>query len=121
MSTSELGLVAEEYVAQYLESKGYQILDRNFRKPWGELDLVAEKEGVVIFVEVKASKMETLGFEPEVRGSHDKLKKVVRTARTYLAEKCYPSYQPWQVDLVAVVLDQSRNTLKIRHYKNIEF
>ena len=46
--TSELGFFAEHYAAEYLKSKGYTILGHNYRKPWGEIDIIAEKEGIVI-------------------------------------------------------------------------
>ena len=60
--TSELGFFAEHYCAEYLKSKNYKILGHNYRKPWGEIDVIVEKEGVVIFVEVKASKKDIAGF-----------------------------------------------------------
>ncbi len=42
MSTSELGFLAENLAARYLEKRGYAILELNYRKPWGEIDIVAQ-------------------------------------------------------------------------------
>lgn len=120
MSTTELGFIAEGYAGRYLESKGYKILGHNYRKPWGELDIIAQKEGIIIFVEVKASREEVSGFEPEIRAGWRKMSKVIRTARTYLADKKYSSEQEWQIDVVAVAFDKNRGTAKFRHFKNIE-
>lgn len=118
--TSELGFFAEHYAAEYLKTKGYQILGHNYRKPWGEIDVIAQKEGTIIFVEVKANKKEIQGFEPELRVSPDKRHRMARIARTYLSDQNYPEEQTWQLDILAVTFDKERGVAKIRHYKNIE-
>lgn len=120
MSTSELGFLAENLAARYLEKRGYAILGLNYRKPWGEIDIIASKEGILVFVEVKANRKIIAGFEPELRANHPKIVKVVRTARTYLAEKKYSPLQEWQVDVISVGLDEPREVAKIRHFKNID-
>ena len=48
------GNLGEELTASFLEGKGYKIIERNYRKKWGEIDIVAELDGVLHFVEVKA-------------------------------------------------------------------
>lgn len=118
--TSELGFFAEHYAAEYLKSKKYKILGHNYRKPWGEIDVIAEKEKVVIFVEVKASKKDIPGFEPELRVNADKRHRMERIARTFLSDQNYPDNQPWQMDIVAVAFAKERGIVKIRHYKNID-
>ena len=123
MATSkrtELGFFAEHYAADYLKAKGYRITDHNYRKPWGEIDIIAEKEGIVVFVEVKANKKEIPGFEPELRVSPDKRHRMARIARTYLADHRYDAEQPWQMDIISVTFDKGRGVAKIRHYKNID-
>ncbi len=120
MSTSGLGFLAENLAARYLEKKGYEILDLNFRKPWGEIDIVAKKEGILVFVEVKANRKIIAGFEPELRANSAKIVKVVRAARTYLAEKKYSPLQEWQIDVISIGLDEPRDMAKIRHFKNID-
>jgi len=118
--TSEFGFLAENLASRYLEKKGYTILDLNYRKPWGEIDIVASKEGILVFVEVKANRKIIPGFEPELRANSSKIEKVVRTARTYLAEKHYSIEQEWQIDVISVGLDESKEVAKIRHFKNID-
>lgn len=119
-NTTELGFFAEEYAAKFLELRNYEIIDHNYRKPWGEIDIIAQKEGILIFVEVKANKKEVAGFEPETRAGWQKMRKVHRTARTYLAEKKYDPEQKWQIDVISITFDKDRGMAKIRHYKNIE-
>jgi putative endonuclease len=120
MSTSELGFLAESLAAKYLEKKGYTVLDLNYRKPWGEIDIVASKEGILVFVEVKANRKIIPGFEPELRANSSKMAKVVRTARTFLAEKKYGPEQRWQIDVISIGLDETREVAKIKHFKNID-
>jgi len=49
----EVGRLGEKIAAEFLAKKGYRILARNFRTRFGEIDLVAAKDGVLVFVEVK--------------------------------------------------------------------
>src|SRR3989338_2475584 len=118
--TSELGFLAENLAARYLEKKGYVILELNYRKPWGEIDIIASKEGILVFVEVKANRKIIAGFEPELRATSSKIVKVVRTARTYLAAKKYRPEQEWQIDVISIGLDEPRGVANIRHFKNID-
>ena|SRR3989344_7862129 len=118
--TGKLGALAEEYSTQYLISKKYRIVSRNYRKPWGEIDIVAEKEGIVVFAEVKANRREVAGFEPELRVNPGKRHRMERIAQTFLVDYNFPSDQPWQMDVVAVTFVKERGVVKIRHYKNIE-
>ena len=52
--TQKVGSLGEELVVRFLVRKGYKILDRNFRRPWGELDIVATRKERIHFVEVKS-------------------------------------------------------------------
>lgn len=117
---SEFGQWAENNVAQYLEQKDYSILGRNYQKKWGEIDIIAEKNGILIFVEVKANKKELAGFEPENRVNPEKLRRINRAIQTYLASKKYASEQEWQIDIISLTLDRDRGVAKIKHFKNIE-
>lgn len=115
----ELGALAESCAAQYLENKNYRVVTRNYRKPWGEVDIIAEKEGIVVFVEVKANRKEIAGFEPELRVNPYKQHKMVRIAKTFLSDYSFPADQPWQMDVLAVTFAAEKGVAKIRHYKNI--
>ena len=53
MSSTETGRKAERAASVYLEMRGYQIVERNWRRPRSEIDIIAKKDGVVYFVEVK--------------------------------------------------------------------
>jgi len=116
---TKFGTLAERYASRFLKSRGYTILGENYKKPWGEIDLIAEKEGVLVFVEVKANNREFEGFEPELRVNREKLKKLVRTARTYLVDKKCGPEQEWQLDIIAITIDRLRQVAKVKHFKNV--
>ncbi len=85
-TTKQTGNQGEDYAAEYLIKKHYKILERNYRKRTGEIDIIAEKKGVVVFVEVKTRHSTTLSqpFEAVDRRKQDK---IIQTAIIYLYEK----------------------------------
>ena len=117
---SDLGFFAEQLATEFLERKNYKILDRNYRKKWGEIDVIAEKGSVLFFVEVKASKESIPGFEPELRVNHKKLLRIDRAARTYLAQHKLMTDQKWQIDIIAISFDKNRGVARIKHFKNVD-
>ena len=117
------GRIGEDLACEFLESNGYRVIDRNFRKPWGEIDVIArDKDRTLVFVEVKTmAGCQTL--KPEDNLTAAKLKKVQRTASLYA--NAHPELvkdrKGWRVDLIAITLDPegSEGDPKIEHYQNI--
>ena len=120
MERSTVGYKAENIVRHYLTEKGYEILAHNWRKKWGELDIVTQRDGIIVFVEVKAGMSVHQGFDPLLHANREKMRKVARTARTYLASCKYPAGQEWQIDVVALTFDKEQKSAHIQHFKNIE-
>jgi putative endonuclease len=115
----EVGKNGEDIACQFLESKGFKILERNYRRPWGEIDIVAEKGGIVRFVEVKAVSRESLpdisremDYRPEEMVTKSKLKKVARTAALYMENK--RDKREYQIDVVGVIVDLSARKARCR-------
>ncbi|MDU5913721.1 MAG: YraN family protein [Anaerococcus vaginalis] len=81
-----IGDFGEGIASRYLEKKGYQILERNFLKPYGEIDIICIKDDILTFVEVKTRKNDQ--FKP---GSLDvdyyKQERIKKTAQAYIMEK----------------------------------
>jgi putative endonuclease len=119
MDRSRFGAYAEQLATDFLTKRGYAILDRNYRKPWGELDIISEKENIIVFVEVKANWQAREGFEPELRADWRKRQKIIRTARTYLLQKML-SEREWQIDIISVTLNALNSTAKVKHFRNID-
>ncbi len=103
---SEIGILGEKAAADFVVKHGFKILARNFRKPYGEIDIVAEKDRVIRFIEVKTSKFYPgSAFAPEIRVNARKRRNLKRLCETYLWEAHVSQDQPWQIDVISVILD----------------
>lgn len=78
----EKGDFGEARAADFLQDRGYTILDRNFHSRFGEIDIIAEKQGVLHFIEVKSGE-----GDPIYRITPSKLSKIIKTADIYMAKK----------------------------------
>ncbi|MGP1451067.1 MAG: YraN family protein [Wolinella sp.] len=75
------GDVAEEIGAKFLEGLGFKILERNLYTKFGEVDIIAQKDGVIHFVEVKSG----VNFEPIYNITQKKLERIIKSAYVYLS------------------------------------
>ncbi|MBY0354082.1 YraN family protein [Candidatus Babeliales bacterium] len=82
--TKELGDKGEDFTAQWLEKQGFTICARNYRKRWGEIDVVASKDELLVFVEVKTRKDKYFPISETV--TYSKQKKLIRTAHSFVLE-----------------------------------
>ena len=112
-----LGAAAEEAACRYLAEQGFRVLDRNWRRPWGELDIVAARGATVHFVEVKAATARYAGFEPFRRADGWKMHKVARTARTWLSANRYGPDTEWQLDIISVIMGSGEPQIEL--FRNI--
>lgn len=120
-----IGNVGEDIACQFLLSKGFSILKRNYLRSWGEIDIVAEKGESVRFVEVKAVSRESLphisrendGYRPEEQVHPAKLKKLARTAEMYMNEA--GDTRDYQIDVVAVYMDMAARKARCRLYEQV--
>lgn len=90
------GLEAEESACEFLAQKGYEIVARNVRKKYSEIDIIAKKEGAYRFVEVKSG----VGFDPVYNFTPQKLRKILKGVAAYLASHTINA--PYCIDLVVV-------------------
>jgi putative endonuclease len=95
-----LGKRGERYAAQYLTDRDYAIRTRNWRCPVGEIDLVTEKDGKLIFVEVRTRRGDRLGT-PEESITPTKRARLIAAAQTYLDEQGQAD-RDWRIDIVAI-------------------
>ena len=114
----QFGDKAEAAASVYLQNKGYTIIEKNYRKPWGEIDIIAKKGSLMVFVEVKANaKTLDSAFNPEVRADHNKLRKVIRTATLYLGKRPGGLDNEWRIDIISVTMNET--VARITHFKNV--
>ncbi len=119
-----LGAIGEDIACRFLKKKGFRIIGRNYRKPWGEIDIIAEKEGEVRFVEVKTISREILpdisremDYRPEELVDANKLRKVARTAALYMESK--KDEREYQIDVVGVILSEGTRTARCRLFEQV--
>lgn len=104
---NELGKEGESMAADWLASQGYRILHRNWRHSYHEIDIIAEKDNSLHFVEVKARTESPLGH-PEDSVTRKKFKHLQRVADEYLQQ--HPGH-PWiQFDILAIIFKKDGET-----------
>ncbi len=110
------GNQGEEMAVKFLKENGYIILDQNNSTKYGELDIIASKNNILVFVEVKFKQSEDFGTPEEMIGLN-KLNQVRRTAEMYLLTNSdmAKQFNRYQIDAVCIVEETGR----ISHYENI--
>lgn len=111
----QFGNVGEGLAANFLQSQGMTILAIQYKKPFGEIDLIAQDGDEVVFVEVKARATSSYGY-PEDSVTPEKIRHILRVAQSYLTE--HQIEGPWRIDVLAVEYHQTPP--KITHLKNID-
>lgn len=119
--------MGEDIACRFLKGRGFVVLDRNYSKKWGEIDIIAEREGKVHFVEVKSVTREPrnhdggisreMDYVPEELVDLRKLRKLSRTAMLYMENT--KDEREYQIDVVGVILDKSTRTAKCRYFGQV--
>ena len=100
MNTIQSGNEGEDTACQYLQQKGYHIVARNYRKPCGEIDIIATYKNTLIFVEVKKRASSAFGG-PAAAVTLSKQKKIVLTAQHFIKENA-PKFDNIRFDVVCL-------------------
>lgn len=114
-TTKARGDVGERLAVKYLEEKGMKILERNFRFDRGELDIVAEDKGEIVFVEVKSRRTQAFGA-PEEAVTPRKESLLKRTAEGYLLQRGLEQCA-CRFDVIAIDWPDGRP--EIRHLRKV--
>lgn len=115
------GDLGEKIAKEYLEKQGYAIIDQNYSKRWGEIDIIAEtKEKELVFIEIKTREVGNNPsiFLPEDSVNFFKQQKIIKTAQTFLYENKYSDDTAWRIDVIAIEIDKNTRKAKIRHLEN---
>ncbi len=123
-----IGAIGEEISAKYLIKKGFCIVCRNYRKKYGEIDIIARKGEILHFIEVKTVSRENMrdvsrvtndAHRPEDNIHPQKLRRIARTIQAYLLKQ-YPQGEPeWVFDAITVKLDQVQKKGTIAFLENL--
>ena len=130
MSTDQhlqTGTLGEKIAERYLKNYDHTIVERNYRKPWGEIDIISKKEQIVHFIEVKTVSYETKSelqeaikngtFRPDEQVDHGKLKKLRKIIETWCSEKRYRG--DLQLDVAAVRIVSSNKYAAVEYFPNV--
>ena len=119
--TGDVGMLGEAIATQFFKNKGYRILAQNYRKPWGEIDIVVQKGETLHFVEVKAGTASVFDldmdgddrYHPEENVHRKKIERLVRTTHSFLAER-KPACDSWQLDVAVVLFNRETKRARVK-------
>jgi putative endonuclease len=122
------GNLGEDLACRFIEKRGFKIIERNYLKKCGEIDIIAKNKTKLHFIEVKSVSCETLinvsngtndNFRPEDNLHTWKLQRLGRTIQIYLSEKSVSDETEWQFDVITVYIDKKRLISKIEIIENV--
>ncbi|MBI4994570.1 YraN family protein [Candidatus Peregrinibacteria bacterium] len=120
MQAKSKGYCGESLAEKYLINKGYKILDKNFTVRGGEIDIIAHKNGIFVFAEVKTRTQNSFGEGNESVDSRKK-KRILRAAQRYLDSKIKNPDPDFRLDIIEIELNSENGAVKnINHFEDIE-
>jgi len=111
-----IGKFGEDIASKYLQEKGYKIIERNYRTFLGEIDIISEYKGTIIFVEVKTRRSDRFGY-PEEAINLNKQRKIIKNALCYLAK-----FNLWAkkycFDVILISISNHKDVKRLKHIRN---
>lgn len=115
-TTKQVGLFGEQAVIKYIKECGYKLFCQNFYSKYGEIDIIAQREGIIVFIEVK-TRAENPLYPPCLSVTKSKQRKIIKTAYEYLIQKNI-ELQP-RFDVAEVIVDKlHENVISINYIEN---
>ena len=129
----KIGQLGEDIACMFLMKHGYNILERNYTKKWGEIDIIGRKDDKIYFFEVKSTSVSPVpeearalagetqndSYRPEDNMHPWKIKRLSRTIQTFLLDRNVPENMDWQFDVLAVFLNLEKRTGQVRRIENV--
>ena len=115
-SRRKTGDSGEHFAADFLKKKGYNIIQRNYRCKEGEIDIIAEQDDCLVFVEVRTKKGANFGT-PEESITSAKKERLVSLADVYI-QSCDVSPASWRIDVIAIELGAKGKINRLNHIEN---
>lgn len=121
-----IGQVCEKIAEGYLLNRGFGLVERNFRKKFGEIDIIVEKDGVLHFVEVKSGSFRgefpkdgSDRYRPEDHMTSQKKIHLSRVIQSYLLEKNVSEEKEWTVDVAVVNINVEKRKARVSILKSV--
>lgn len=123
----KIGQLGEDIACKYLKKKGFVVVSRNFRRKWGEIDVIAKKGNTTHFFEVKTTSRENNSdvtrendaYSPEDNIHPKKIERMLRAVQTYVAGEREDDESEWQCDAIGIVMDVKNKKAIIRMTEHI--
>jgi putative endonuclease len=120
MIGNKTGKLGEDIAEMHLKGAGYKIVHKNYWKPYGEIDIVCEKEGIIHFIEVKSVSVDlnNVSYEnirPEDNIHRNKLRKLSNVIQSYISTF---HVKDWMFDVVIVYIDKLSKKAKVKVIEN---
>ena len=129
---NKIGKLGEDLACRFLMKHGFEVIQRNYLQRCGEIDIIAEKQGALRFIEVKSVSRENIdsvshacparetdNYRPEDNVHPRKLQRLSRTIQTYLLEKGVSDETDWQFDVITVYIDIKRRVSRVSIMENV--
>jgi putative endonuclease len=113
VKSKDIGKNGEDEALRFLEAKGYEILNRNYRFKRSEIDLVASKDNLLIFIEVKVRSSNSFGY-PESFVSDSQIERIMEAAVEYQYQKNWIGNIRFDI----ISIEGKGSDLKITHFKD---
>ena len=116
MKRRETGILGEKLACDFLGKNGYRIIERNFRCPGGEVDIVARQQDTLVFVEVRTKRSRRFG-SPEESITPIKMERL-RNVAAYYWQSHSNLPESWRIDVVAIQMDSHGHVSRIELIEN---
>ncbi len=116
MKRRETGILGEKLACDFLGKNGYRIIERNFRCPGGEVDIVAQQQDTLVFVEVRTKRSRRFG-SPEESITPTKMEHM-RNAAVFYWQNHSNLPESWRIDVVAIQMDNRGHVSRIELIEN---
>jgi putative endonuclease len=110
-----IGKIGEDTAVEYIENRGYKVIDRNYTSRWGEIDIISEKDGVLVFVEVKTKIGDKYGA-PWESVTFFKYQKLKRSIQYYITSN-KNSNRKCRIDVCGVLLNPDLTVESVKLYE----
>ena len=118
LTNLQIGFLGEKIALSYLRKQKYSILETNFRSHWGEIDIIAQKNNKVSFIEVK-TRVGTAYGQPYEAVTYYKIKDLKRTINFYLLKKNLKNYK-LSLDVISIILDNNQKLQSLKYLENVD-
>lgn len=123
INTIQKGNIGENIACKYLVNKGYIILERNYRKKWGEIDIITTKDNIIHFIEVKSVVVKDVTdfdiHRPEENVNSLKIRHIRKMVQTYFHEKTLNYDNGFAFHVICVYFNSVTRKVKVNMIENI--